>query len=334
MNPSASIIKVPDLEGLSLNRAMLMLQTSNIEVGEVLYKESYEDKNTVLAQEPRKGQILSSGQQITLWVARRGCVEDLPAIYRRDDALGRNVMRDVCYLFEHMFGEIGDSLAEGDRFYDPHVCPQEFLPWLASWTAMSFDHGWDEEKQRALVKRAVDLFRLRGTKKGLMLFLQLFTGHEPEIEEHVYPVSGCRTGNSRIGVDAVVMHPPRLAHCFVVTLPKLEENLTPEFILRVHRIIQMERPAHTTYYLQFGREKKAEPLQAMFAVGINARLGVNVPETEKSVPKEEKVPATKPEKARVKPATTRKKTTATGTEKKKKTTTRKRTVKKSDKKDD
>ena len=54
------------------------------------------------------------------------------------------------------------------------------------------DLDWPEAQKRALIKRAVDLYRIRGTRRGLALFLKLFTGHEPDIEENTWPFKGFR----------------------------------------------------------------------------------------------------------------------------------------------
>ena len=58
-------------------------------------------------------------------MARRGYMENLPAIYRRSDAVGRNLVRDLCFLMEHMFDSVDVNLVDGWRFYDPHVAPPE-----------------------------------------------------------------------------------------------------------------------------------------------------------------------------------------------------------------
>ena len=60
-------------------------------------------------------------------------------------------MRDVCFLFEHMFDSVQKNLTDGWRFYDPHVAPLEFLDWLSHWTAFTIDLEWPEAQKRALV---------------------------------------------------------------------------------------------------------------------------------------------------------------------------------------
>ncbi len=274
---SRKVVRVPDVVGRPLDKAKILLEDSTLGKQVVLFRESYEDPDTVLEQKPSRGQMVYEGAEVTLWIARRGYLENLPAIYRRSDAVGRNVVRDMCFLFEHMFGSVERILDRAHQYYDPHESPTEFLQWLASWTAFVVDLDWPESKKRALIKRAVDLYRIRGTKRALSLFLKLFTGYEPDIEENTWPFKGFRVDTeARIGLDSVILPPVNLAHCFVVTVPiKFEDvKVTPELIVRIHQIIQMEKPAHTHYYLRFLEEEGEVELREFFQIGMRSGIGI------------------------------------------------------------
>jgi phage tail-like protein len=274
------VVRVPDVVGRPLDKARIQLEDAGLPKLVVLYRESYEDRDTVLEQRPTRGQMVYETTEVTIWVARRGYLEHLPAIYRRSDAVGRNLVRDLCFVFEHMFDSIEQNLVDGWRFYDPHAAPPEFLDWLARWTAFTVDIDWPEEQRRALVKRAVDLYRIRGTKRGLTLFLKLFTGHEPDIQENTWPFKGFRVESeeaeqgARIALDSVVLPPVDLASCFVVTMPIKFEDVTPEMVIRIHQIIQLEKPAHTNYYLQFKEEQGEVELREFFAIGLRSGIGI------------------------------------------------------------
>jgi len=271
------VVRVPDVGGRTLEKAKILLEDAGLGRIVVLFREDYADPDTVLEQRPSRGQMIYEGSEVTLWVARRGYIEHLPAIYRRSDAVGRNVVRDICFLFEHMIGSVERTLDVGHRFYDPHECPPEFLEWLAGWTAFIVDLDWPDSKKRALIKRAVDLYRIRGTRRALALFLKLFTGHEPDIEENVWPFKGFRVDTeARIGIDSVVLPPVNLAHCFTVTMPIKFETVkdTPEMIVRIHQIIQMEKPAHTHYYLRFLEEEGDVELREFFSIGLRSGIGI------------------------------------------------------------
>jgi phage tail-like protein len=274
------VVRVPDVVGRPLNKARILLEDAGLPKVVTLYRESYEDRDTVLDQKPARGQMVYEDTEVTIWIARRGLLEHLPAIYRRSDAVGRNLVRELCFLFEHMFDSVERNLDEGWRFYDPHVAPVDFLDWLANWTAFTLDLDWPEAQKRALIKRAVDLYRIRGTRRGLALFLQLFTGHEPDIQENTWPFKGFRVEGegaehgARIGLDSVVLPPVELAHCFVVKMPIKFDEVSPEMVIRIHHIITMEKPAHTHYYLQFAEEKGDVELREFFAIGLRSGIGI------------------------------------------------------------
>jgi len=274
------VVRVPDVVGRALNKAQILLEDAGLAKVVALYRESYEDRDTVLEQRPARGQMVYEGTEVTIWVARRGYLENLPAIYRRSDAVGRNLVRELCFLFEHMFDSVEVNLTDGWRFYDPHVAPIEFLDWLSNWTAFTIDLDWPEAQKRALIKRAVDLYRIRGTKRGLALFLKLFTGHEPDIKENTWPFKGFRVESegsdigARVGLDSVILPPVDLAHCFVVTMPVPYDQVEMDMVVRIHRIIQMEKPAHTNYYLRFAEEEGDVELREFFAIGLRSGIGI------------------------------------------------------------
>ena len=79
---------------------------------------------------------------------------------------------------------------------------------------------------------------------------------------------------ARIALDSVVLPPVELAHCFVVTMPIKFEEVTPELVIRIHQIIQLEKPAHTNYYLQFTEEEGDVELREFFAIGLRSGIGI------------------------------------------------------------
>ncbi len=274
------VVRVPDVVGRPLHKAQILLEDGGLVKVVTLYRESYEDRDTVLEQRPTRGQMVYEGTEVTIWVARRGYLEHLPAIYRRSDGVGRNLVRDLCFVFEHMFDSVEKNLTDGWRFYDPHVAPLDFLEWLSRWTAFGLDRDWPEPQKRALIKRAVDLYRIRGTKRGLALFLKLFTGHEPEIQENSWPFKGFRVEEegaehgARVGLDSVILPPVDLAHCFIVDMPVKFDDVAPEMVIRIHQIIAMEKPAHTHYYLRFAEQQGDVELREFFAIGLRSGIGI------------------------------------------------------------
>ena len=106
------------------------------------------------------------------------------------------------------------------------------------------DESWPIERRRLLVHSAVQLFRWRGTRRGLREYLRVYSGVEPEIVEGY---GGIPLGqNTRLGWNTVLgssMH-----HTFTVTLEV--EDPTSVNTGHVKAIIEAEKPAHTGYRLR------------------------------------------------------------------------------------
>ncbi|WP_239395572.1 phage tail protein [Frankia sp. CiP3] len=84
----------------------------------------------------------------------------------------------------HEHAAITDVIAGVDSYFDPWRTPAEFLPWLASWVALSFPtvQGtpiWDEYQQRRVTSRIAQAHRGRGLRSGLRTYLDLYTPGSP-----------------------------------------------------------------------------------------------------------------------------------------------------------
>ncbi len=248
-------LKVPRLTGLTAENAAVLLQTQGFAPPSVTYVESYEPKLTVVEQIPSKGQIIDSDQTISLKVSQANLIRFLPGIFQRGD--GSDLLRGMLYVIQHQHQSVSDKIERIHTYFDPYETPAEFLPWLASWVAFPLDENWPEAKKRQLIKKAMDFYRLRGTPRGLQLYLKLFTGYEPDIIENEWPFRGFQIGvNSTIGVDSVILPPVNLAHCFIVDFPMAPSEIDDELIIKIHDIIRSQKPAHTTYFLRFSGERR------------------------------------------------------------------------------
>ena len=105
-------------------------------------------------------------------------LEHLPGIYHESHFLGRFLL-----IFEHILSPIDRTVGSTWTYFDPGLVPDEFLPWLASWTGLALDTRIPAENRRAVVQAAPELWRWRGTRRGLRQFIHLYTGIDPEITE-------------------------------------------------------------------------------------------------------------------------------------------------------
>jgi phage tail-like protein len=270
-----TLVRVPDVVGLPLRKALLLVEQAGLRVGAQLYRESYEEKDTVLEQKPQRGQMVYASEEVAIWVSRESYIKWLPAIYQRSDSTGHNVVRDLLWMIQHLFGSIESQLDSIHKVFDSYETREDFLPWLASWSAMILETDWPVNKKRRLIKKAMELYRWRGTVKGLGLFISLFTGFEPHLEENVWPYQGLRIGvSSTVGIDTVILPPVDKSHAFMVVMPHQFKDVTPQSIIRLHEIIEAERPAHTHYMLKFEEQRQAVEEREFYRIGISS--GVNV----------------------------------------------------------
>src|SRR5256714_14549860 len=279
-----ALVRMPDVVGLPLRKARLLVQNAGLVVDAITFQESYETRDNVLAQKPMRGQMVYAGDKVTLTVSRESFVKWLPSIYQRADINGRNFYRDFLWIVQHIFGSVEETLDVIHQYFDPYEAPEHFLPWLASWSAMVLEEDGPIEKKRRLIRKAIELYRIRGTVKGIKLFIALFTGHEPDIKENIWPFRGWRIGTtSEIGVDSVVLPPVNLAHTFVVEMPVSYKDVSPESVIRIHEIIQMEKPANTQYYLRFASEGGGNDLSEFMAIGGGVMGGIGLSASDSDV---------------------------------------------------
>jgi len=156
-----------------------------------------------------------------------------------------------------------ETLDNLHRFLDAYEAPPDFLPWLATWVDLVLDENWPEMKRRRLIREAVELYRWRGTRRGLSRYLEIYAGVRPEINDR--PFRGMRLGpNALLGTD--LSDPTRINqntvlgdvadHSFVVTIAVSDPAAIKE--QTVHDIIEAQKPAHTSYVARIVRRAISE----------------------------------------------------------------------------
>ena len=170
---------------------------------------------------------------------RSNYLEYLPAIYSQGDFMGRFLM-----IFESVLGPIEGVIDNISHYFDAGTAPEELLPWLASWVNLTLDETWPLERRRELVRSAVDLFRDRGTRRGLREYLRVYSGVEPKITEDYGGIS--LAGQARLGLNTVLGE--GRPHTFKVTL-ELDDPDSVN-VEQLKAIIEAEKPAHSGYTLE------------------------------------------------------------------------------------
>jgi hypothetical protein len=125
----------------------------------------------------------------------------LPAIYQNPEEpfLGRFLLAFEKLMFGRNDGVVlpttGDeppalerTIANIASYFVPKATndhpqtPDDFVPWLASWTAFTLRFDL-QEQQRDFIQRVISLYRTRGTKQNLVDLLRIFTRGTPSVED-------------------------------------------------------------------------------------------------------------------------------------------------------
>ena len=170
----------------------------------------------------------------------------LPAVFQRTLNEG-NPLTGLLEVMEVLQAPSEDVLQRLDSFFDPRRTTDDFVPYLAYWADLTrlFDETLNVKDEyafsrssiasglghlRELIASAAYLSQWRGTRKGLLLFLQIATGFiDFDIQENV-DLKG----------------QPRPFH-ISINAPK-ESAQYSNLILR---IVELEKPAYATYELSF-----------------------------------------------------------------------------------
>lgn len=135
------------------------------------------------------GKGLATGSEFEL-VNPHPLAESLPGVYRDAwlDERRRTAREPFGTRFisalDTVLAPVLATLDNLDAYLDADTTPEDFLAWLGEWVAASVDAGWPEDRRRAFVGQAAELYRRRGTAAGLRDHVQIHTGGIVEIVEN------------------------------------------------------------------------------------------------------------------------------------------------------
>jgi phage tail-like protein len=173
----------------------------------------------------------------------------LPALYQEDDFAQRWTAG-----LDLVLAPVFNSLDNFEAYLDPQLTPSDFLDWLGTWMGLISDETWPTERRRAFVSHASELYRIRGTPRGLASHVQIFSGGEVEIVEHGGTSWSTETGAplpGSAGFDLVVR---------VVVEDAGSVDLT-----RLNALVAAAKPAHLAHSVEIvpparaGRTRAAQP---------------------------------------------------------------------------
>lgn len=169
--------------------------------------------------------------------ARRRLRAGLPDIY--DD--GDFGMRFLLGL-EQVLDPVLATLDSLPALFHVELAPDHALAGLAAWLGVEDVEGLPPAARREALRRAGELGRLRGTRAGLQLALEVFYPDVPmRIEDHGSVIVSAEPGPAATAPAATFS-----VFC--------DEPLSDEVQLAVSRTIDRWKPAHAQYRLRIRRE--------------------------------------------------------------------------------
>ncbi|MER2515811.1 MAG: phage tail protein [Candidatus Accumulibacter phosphatis] len=168
-------------------------------------------------------------------------------------------------VIDPMFTDWECLLDQIPDYFDPMRAREDFLPWLASWTALVLRADWSPEQKRTVLAKIIPLYRKRGTKAGLEEYLKIYVGDGVSISDEHDPI---QVGTiSTVGVDTVVGGmPPHLFHVNVAFTTPDPAELSRK-TASVRAVLDIEKPAHTSYSLSISGPT--------FQIGVQSTVGID-----------------------------------------------------------
>jgi len=166
-------------------------------------------------------------------------------------------------VIDPMFADFESVIDDISDYFDPFLAREDFLPWLASWTALILRADWSPEQKRNVLFQIIPLYRKRGTKAGLEEYLKIYVGEGTSILDVHEPIQVGITAT--VGVDTVVGGFPanlfRVNVAFTTPDPAELSKKTES----VRAVLDIEKPAHTYYSITTSGPT--------FQVGVQSTIG-------------------------------------------------------------
>jgi phage tail-like protein len=160
--------------------------------------------------------------------------DTLPALFQEDDFTQRFMS-----AFDAALAPIFATLDNLPAYLDPWLAPEDFLEWLAGWFGIALDESWSLDRRRALVARAFDFYRMRGTGSGLKAQLEVLTGGTVELHE---------TGGVAISTTAGAALPG--SPNFAVLVRVIVDDPSTVNVRRLDALTATAKPAHVTHKVE------------------------------------------------------------------------------------
>ncbi len=109
-------------------------------------------------------------------------VDYLPEIYKAPENNSEFLERFLG-IFQSIYVDLEDKIDNTPLKYDVDYTTKDFLSWIGDWLSLKNTSVWSEEQLRRLVKEAVKIYKMKGTKRAVSKIVKEYIGIEPIIVE-------------------------------------------------------------------------------------------------------------------------------------------------------
>ena len=115
--------------------------------------------------------------ELAVYYPGRTLMEDLPAIYQREEERPGSFLRALVGVIEATTQGLDARIASMGSQVHPDTAQEPWLNFIARWLGVPWNDSLSIEQKKAVIKRAADLSKGRGTRAGLEALLEsLFPG--------------------------------------------------------------------------------------------------------------------------------------------------------------
>lgn len=258
----------------------------------------------IVTPDGRPPPSLQSRDRIILHIPVRGYLRWLPGIYqggvptqRRDivradevsqrrwgskdqvkttevQGFNADALRRFLFIFQHVMTTVTDRIDALPSLIDPSTTDPRFLSWIASWVSFELDTSLPIHQQRELTRRAIRLYRTRGTVAGIEEMIRVLTSAPVRVIELQRPqtlalgrstLSGGRSIEERYTRKEpaawFMMEPDRATTTFfALELEPMSRfrlrfgERAPTVLRRIAQVVTNEKPSHITFSILFAKE--------------------------------------------------------------------------------
>ena len=200
--------------------------------------------------------------RLRVYYPRETLLSNLPAVYREDEG-SRDFLERYLSLYGTLFDSVEVEIDRMSRSFDRELVSGSRLRWLASWIGLESDEHWSDEWVRRLLRAAPELYRYRGTRRGIELLVETLTRTPPVIVEPFQFKAMRDHAQLRQLTDRLYTDDP---HTFTLLLHPGQARSDKERVL-LRGLVEEHKPAYT--------EVRIVWIQPWVFLDLHTYLGIN-----------------------------------------------------------